>query len=276
MRRHFHHILTLIAAVAMAAACSPGELAPHGDAVYYYPDGSDSSYNNNNNNNNNSSGNSGDSDDPDDPNHHGGMDGSPYINEPYSPSKDGYYTAVVTVKADESGQVYLWFANRDRLDPLVDVPYEHQYRAIASLRQRSAIENGCAPVDVDWLEPVEDGIFTTDTSVAGSDGIDIKLDSWITTSDDGYLTLHYMTTWGQHPVHYDFYLVSGTDPADPYTLELRHNANGDRKEEAGEGIINFDINSLPDTGDSSVYITLKWTNNVGIAQKANFGFKTRK
>lgn len=194
----------------------------------------------------------------------------------YHSEAGGSYTAIVTVRQDEEGKVYLWLGGRYRLDPDASVPYEHQYRAMASLRQTGAFEEDRARVSVQWLEPVDDGIFTTDVSVPGADGIDLKTGSWITTSDDGYLTLHYTAKWGQHPVHHDFYLVAGTDPDDPYTLELRHNANGDLPEEEGEGIINFDINTLPDTGEEAKVIHLKWINSAGQAEAADFGFKTRK
>ena len=186
------------------------------------------------------------------------------------------YTSVVTVKKDDDGQVYLWLGEKYRLDPHSSVPYEKQYRAMASLRQSEAFVDGRARVYVRWVEPIDDGTFTTDTTVPGSDGIDINLQSWITTSDDGYLTLHYTAKWGQHPVHHDFYLVAGTDPSDPYTLELRHNANGDPQEVEAEGIINFDLNSLPDTGETAHIIHLKWKNCAGEAEAADFGFKTRK
>lgn len=261
----------VIAVIAMAVACSKKDSFSD-PSVYYYPDGSST---------NNQGGNNGenDQDDPNDPYgaDPGYPDGAVMGNHgPFEAGPEGYYTAVVTVKKDEAGQVYLWFAGRYRLNPIVNVQFERQCRALANLRQKSAINEGNAPVYVEWLEPVDDGIFTTDTSVKGSDGIDLLLNSWITTSDDGYLTLHYMTKWGKHPVHHDFYLVAGTDPEKPYTLELRHNANGDPKEDAGEGIINFDINSLPDTEGKTVKFELKWTNSAGVTQTANFGFRTRK
>ncbi|MBO4670873.1 MAG: hypothetical protein J5640_03410 [Bacteroidales bacterium] len=241
MKRTLLHILTVLSAIAFLQACSVKDAFPDNGPTYY----PDSSYYSSN---------------------YGGYDAGP----------DGSYTSVVTVKKDEEGKVYLLLAGELRLYPYGTVPYEHQYRAMTSVRQAAQPENGRAPVTVQWLEPIDDGIFTTDTSVQGADGIDLNTKSWITTSDDGYLTLHYSTQWGRHPVHHDFYLVAGTVPSEPYTLELRHNANGDLQEEEGEGIINFDINTLPDTGESTRIIHLKWINTRGEAEAADFGFKTRK
>lgn len=128
---------------------------------------------------------------------------------------------------------------------------------------------------INWLEPLDEGKVTADASVKGSDGLDI-LNDWMTGVEDGYLTVHYSTWWGKSPVQHDFYLVTGANPADPYEVELRQNANGDKKDDQGDSLICFDINSLPDTGGQYKTLTLKWTTSGCSASEKEFKFKTRK
>lgn len=128
---------------------------------------------------------------------------------------------------------------------------------------------------INWIESLDEGVLTADASVPGSDGLEI-LDDWMTSVEDGYLTLHYSTWWGTNPVQHGFYLVTGANPSDPYEVELRHNANGDKKDEQGDSLICFDINSLPDTGGQYKTLTLKWTTSGGSASEKEFKFKTRK
>lgn len=128
---------------------------------------------------------------------------------------------------------------------------------------------------INWIESLDEGKVTSDSTVPGTDGLDI-LNDWMTGVEDGYLTVHYSTWWGKSPVQHDFYLVTGANPADPYEVELRQNANGDKKDEEGDSLICFDINSLPDTGGQYKTLTLKWTTSGGSASEKEFKFKTRK
>ncbi len=183
-------------------------------------------------------------------------------------------TILATVKQDADGSAYLW-SKGVRINPSEPIVFERQHRVMTQL---SYIDKGDRPVwaHIHWMEPIDEGVFTNNASVAGSDGLDVNEYSWMSGTDDGYLTLFYTTWWGEHPVHHDFYLVSGLDPDDPYSLELRHNAHGDKKQTQGDGLICFDINSLPDTGDESKIISLKWHNTEGKTITAKFEFRSRK
>ena len=128
---------------------------------------------------------------------------------------------------------------------------------------------------VNWSEPIDEGTVTADASVKGDIGLNI-VDDWMTGAEDGYLTLHYNTWWGLNPVQHKLYLITGTNPADPYELVLRQDACGDKKDEEGDALVCFDINSLPDTGDEYKELTLKWTSSGGTAAEKKFKFKTRK
>ncbi|MBO4434103.1 MAG: hypothetical protein J5769_01450 [Bacteroidales bacterium] len=128
---------------------------------------------------------------------------------------------------------------------------------------------------INWLEPIEEGQVTADASASGNLGLDI-LDDWMTSVEDGYLTIHYNTWWGSKPVQHKMYVITGTNPADPYELVLRQDACGDKKDEKGDALICFDINSLPETGDNYTELKLKWTSSGGTAAEKTFKFKTRK
>ena len=135
---------------------------------------------------------------------------------------------------------------------------------------------------VEWLEPLEKGAFklspsyTSPSSHAQGDGLDLLLDSSLTILEDGFLSLHYNTWWGAKPVQHKMYVITGTNPADPYELVLRQDACGDKKDEKGDALICFDINSLPETGDNYTELKLKWTSSGGTAAEKTFKFKTRK
>ena len=77
-------------------------------------------------------------------------------------------------------------------------------------------------------------------------------------------------------MQHSFTVVAGQNPADPYELLLVQNANGDEKKTTADSIVYFDINSLPDTGDSYKTLTLKWTDSGGKTAEKEFRFKTRK
>ena len=58
-------------------------------------------------------------------------------------------------------------------------------------------------------------------------------------------------------------LLAGVNPANPYEVEFRHNANGDYNYYVGDGLVSFDLSKLPDTEGKTVKLTLKWTSFSG-------------
>lgn len=183
-------------------------------------------------------------------------------------------TILATIKKDNGG-VYLW-SNGVRLNPFgVRVEYTRQMRVIAGVVIYPSATNE-HDASVNWLEPLDEGILTSDASVPGSAPISVNLRSWLTCVDDAFLTINYSAWWGEHPLHHNFWLVSGLDPSDPYSLELRHDANGDSNDVFAEGVICFDINSLPDTGGEPKEITIKWKDTDGKTSIAKFEFTSRK
>ena len=180
---------------------------------------------------------------------------------------------LVTVKQAGDGSAYLYF--NDDIKFRYDEPFTRQYRAMcAAIVRGYPDEEGYCPYQLFYLEALDEGDLTYDASAAGSDGIDI-VDAWVTDVDDGYLTIQYKAWFGEHPVKHDFHVVAGLDPDDPYSLELRHDAHSDQKSEKLEGIISFDINSLPDTQGETKRITLNYNSLTGAAYRRFFEFKTR-
>ena len=129
--------------------------------------------------------------------------------------------------------------------------------------------------EVHWMDPIEEGQVLSRAKIQDDLSLDI-LDDWMTSVEDGYLTVHYSTSWGYNPVQHKLYVFTGTNPEDPYELILKQDACGDKKEEEGDALVCFDINSLPDTGDDYKELTLKWTSSGGEPSTKKFKFKTRK
>ena len=92
--------------------------------------------------------------------------------------------------------------------------------------------------------------------------------------EDGYLTLHFQTYWGPGHILHLVNLVTGTDPADPYKVVFRHNANGDNYGQADDAIVAFDLRDLPDTQGATVDLTLEWLSFSGV-KSAKFKYRTR-
>ena len=195
----------------------------------------------------------------------------------FAPDASAEYTAILTVKKTPGDTVYFQLNDSTTI---YASNYQNKYSRMERVVCGITVTN--SPVGrfkymgyINWIETLDEGDVTSDSSAPGADGLDL-LDDWMTGVEDGYLTLHYSTWWGTSPVRHDFHLVTGTNPDDPYEVLLRQDANGDRKDEEGDSLICFDINSLPDTGGQYKTLTLKWTGSGGAASEKKFRFKTRK
>ena len=114
---------------------------------------------------------------------------------------------------------------------------------------------------VEWASPLEVGEVRYEMSARACDPVDIILD-WMTSLEDGFLTLHY-TIQASGSVKHDFSLYPGVEP---HTWRLVHDAHGDSKGNTTDGLVCFDVSGLlPETGDEPVelyldYIDLNNTN----------------
>lgn len=183
--------------------------------------------------------------------------------------------ALVTVKCDAERKAFLQYGPL-KLRP-DELEYTRQERAMANLTILPGKLGEYYNCTMEWIEPIELGTFSMDNSIslAPGDGIALIMDSGFTTVEDGYLTVHYFTWWGENPKHHDFYLSSGVNPENPYALELRQDSHEDGRDTWSEGLVCFDINGLPDTAGETKIISLNWIDTEGASRTSYFEFKTR-
>ena len=115
---------------------------------------------------------------------------------------------------------------------------------------------------VEWVSPIDAGdvsildfeeSFSADNTKSRSytDPVDIVTD-WMTSLEDGFLTLHYMIPQSGDKKH-SFVVYRSMDK---YTFYLIHKADGD-KGPVSEGIVCFDVSRLlPETGGETVKLSL--------------------
>jgi hypothetical protein len=134
-----------------------------------------------------------------------------------------------------------------------------QFRYVVS----SSIADFCTDaILVEWASPLDVGEIRYDMQARIGDPVDILMD-WITTMEDGFLTLHYSIR-ASGSVKHGFSLYPSVEPN---TYRLVHEANGDSKGSLTDGIVCFDISGLlPDTGEGSVELHLDY-NDLNNTQK---------
>ena len=186
----------------------------------------------------------------------------------------GAFNAIATIKKTPTDSVYFQLNDSTTVYPTnYQDAYTRMERVIGRVhvfdRHTGRFNYTCW---VEWAEPLEEG--TVSSSAKGDDPIDV-LDDWMTSVEDGFLTVHYDAMWGRSATIHSFSIVTGTNSGNPYELVLKHNANGDGAEQKGDGLVFFDINSLPDTGGQYKQLTLKWNDLEGKACERQFKFKTR-
>ncbi len=186
------------------------------------------------------------------------------------------YSAIVSVRTAPSGTVYFQVDDRTRLLPFGDTaPYQGLERILCGLLiyADQDAEFGHR-ADVLWYEALDKG-SVSGASIGGDDPLEI-LSDWMTSCEDGYLTLHYEAWWGESSVPHAFTLVTGLNPDDPYEVRLRHDAKGDGRKEKADSVVYFDLQSLPDSGDEDKTLTLKWINSEGKLAERKFAFRSRR
>ena len=118
---------------------------------------------------------------------------------------------------------------------------------------------------VEWVSPIDAGdvsildfeeCFSPENvqSRQYTDPVDIVTD-WMTSLEDGFLTLHYKAPQSGDKKH-GFALYRSMNVNDKYAYYLVHNADGD-KGPVSEGIVCFDVfHLLPDTDGETVELSL--------------------
>lgn len=192
-------------------------------------------------------------------------------------------TALVTVCPNADGSFIMQLDNATQLVPtnLKTSPFgTKEVRALVNYTETnvSPQDKKVRNVEVNWLDsirtklPVET-LGKQDEVKYGNDPVEIVQD-WVTVTEDGYLTLRIRTLWGSPHATHILNLVTGTNPDDPYELELRHDAKGDKNGRWGDALIAFNLNKLP-RGDAGIAkIKLKWKSFTG-DKSAKFEIKMR-
>ena len=107
---------------------------------------------------------------------------------------------------------------------------------------------------VEWASPLDVGEIRYDMQARSGDPVDILMD-WITSLEDGFLTLHYSIP-ASGSVKHDFSIYPGVETN---TYRLVHEANGDSKGSLTDGIVCFDVSGLlPDTEGKTVELHLDY------------------
>lgn len=202
---------------------------------------------------------------------------------------DNYYggnwraNALVTVKPVDDNSFYLQLDDATTLLPvnITSSPYgAKEVRALVNCREVDEPSDGYTKaVHINWIDSILTKQIAPDLGIEndteyGTDPVEIVND-WVTIAEDGYLTLRFRTIWGdQSKAHYVNLLVS-QDPANPYEVEFRHNAFGDVNGRYGDGLVAFNLSSLPDTEGKTVKLKLKWKSFSG-DKSTEFDYCTRK
>lgn len=184
-------------------------------------------------------------------------------------------TDLLTVKRSETGDAYFQFG-AVKLWPDIEVSFDLPQRALASMVITPNRLGDYYKCMVDWLEPLENGVFNPSPDYSSSapgkpeDGLDLLLDSALTRLEDGFLSLHYNAWWGEHAVHHDFSLTCTGSSDGVYDLSLVQDSHGDSKDFQSEGVICFDISSLSEISAGHKTIVLNWIKLDGTEGTASF------
>lgn len=177
---------------------------------------------------------------------------------------DVYYpTALVTARTVKDSVFVLQLDDSTTLYPsnIQKSPYGREVRALVNYIEEDIVD-GRQQVRLNWIDSIrtKDAVPTAgekNDSVYGKDPVEIVRD-WVTIAEDGYLTLRVRTLWGGTGAKHYLNLLTGTNPENPYELELRHDAKGDIHGTMGDALIAFNLNNLPQEAGQNVKIKLNW------------------
>ena len=194
-----------------------------------------------------------------------------------------YANALVTVKQSADNTPYLQLDDSTTLRPvnMASSPFgEKEVRALANIELADeAPQEYDKAVFINWIDsiltkPIAGDLGDKNDEVYGTDPVDM-INDWVTIAEDGYLTLRFRTMWGNRSQAHFVNLLMSKDAENPYEVEFRHNAFGDVYGEPADGLVAFNLDSLPDTEGKTVKLKLKWKSFNG-EKTAEFDYCTRK
>lgn len=194
-----------------------------------------------------------------------------------------YPNALVTVKPINENSFFLQLDDSTTLLPtnITKPPFGNkEVRALVNYSETDKTSEGYSKsVYINWIDsiltkPIVPNLGANNNSVYGTDPVEI-INDWVTIAEDGYLTLRFRTIYGDYNKVHLVNLIASSDPANPYEVEFRHNAHGDIYGREGDGLVAFNLNSLPDTKGKTVKLKLKWKSFSG-DKSVDFNYCTRK
>lgn len=194
-----------------------------------------------------------------------------------------YPNALVTVKPTGEKTFYLQLDDKTTLLPtnITTPPFgSKEVRALVNYKEVDKPSGEYTKaIHINWIDSILTkaialNLGAENDKIYGTDPVEIVND-WVTIAEDGYLTLRFRTTFGDHSRRHFVNLLASTDPAKPYEVEFRHNAYGDTYGWRTDGLVAFNLNSLPDTEGKTVKLKLKWKSFSG-DKFVEFDYATRK
>lgn len=177
-----------------------------------------------------------------------------------------YPNALVTVKPISGNAFFLQLDDNTTLLPtnMTSSPFgTKEVRALVNYKEVDKPSEGYSKaIYINWIDSLLTKAIAPDLGaendeIYGTNPVEIVND-WVTIAEDGYLTLRFRTIFGDAGKAHFVNLLASTDPAKPYEVEFRHNAYGDIHGRKADGLVAFNLNSLPDTQGQTVKLKLKW------------------
>lgn len=193
-----------------------------------------------------------------------------------------YPNALVTVRPVDKS-FYLQLDDSTTLLPtnMTTSPFgSKEVRALVNYKEVDKPVSGYnKAIYINWIDSIltksiAPNLGAENDKVYGTDPIEIVKD-WVTIAEDGYLTLRFRTVYGDPGKTHFVNLLASSNPDNPYEVEFRHNANGDVYGSEGDGLVAFNLNSLPNTEGKTVKLKLKWKSFSG-DKFTEFDYRTRK
>ena len=159
--------------------------------------------------------------------------------------------------------------NQDKVEDIPDGTRVFiQYRSVVA--DDSMPEFFTDAILVFWAIPLDVGDVIFDRQAPLGDPITVISD-WMTTLEDGFLTIHYdIPSNGKTSHHFSLYSSSND-----HVFRLIHDANGDIQGELKDGLICFDVSSqLPDTEGETVTFSLIYLDIPNTLKTLTFDYRS--
>ncbi|NDW08491.1 NigD-like protein [Dysgonomonas sp. 520] len=191
--------------------------------------------------------------------------------------------ALVTVKPVSGDSFYMQLDDNTTLFPtnMKSSPYgDREVRALVNYKKVNKPSEGYdIAVSINWIDSILTKQMAPDLGlendeIYGADPVEI-INDWVTIAEDGYLTLRFRTIFGNSSKAHYVNLLASSDADNLYEVEFRHNAYGDVHGYEQDGLVAFNLNSLPDTEGKTVKLRLKWKSFSG-DKFTEFDYCTRK